>query len=196
MDTRVKDRMTTAFLLLQGDLSPAATSHLAVGTYGVILDTDSTPVALVTDEDFEQTLAHNAPTLLHLDAILPPTVLVGSEIDMNVLVNSDVMALFNLGARGAIVIDDEGVAGVLPVEAVDAFLGGGEYHPTSKTMGEGGDQGGKLAGAGLAGKFQTPLAELKCLVCGYINRIAELDEEFMPTCANPKGPTHTLKIHP
>jgi len=183
--------MTTAFALMAGTVAPAeAREQLAAGNYGVVLDQSGTPMALVVVEDLERAVSRGAPSLLHPSANLPPTVVVGSEVQMQQLVESGAMTLFDAGAPGAVVLGDEGVIGVLPVEAVDEYLGGGEYELPTRTMGP----SAKAGDTGLGGSHQTPVGKVTCAECGFVNTLSFLDEENLPDCQNPEKPTHTLRL--
>jgi hypothetical protein len=189
MGSLVKDYMLSTFALLPGSLSPAdARASLPADTYGVILDAQGEACGLVTADDLAAVAQRDAPTLLHPAAGLHPVVVIGGAWDMHTLVESDVMPLFDLGARGAIVLDDAGIVGVLPVAVVDTYLGSGAYELPTTTMGpsaKGGD-------ASLAGAFQTPRGKLVCAVCGYSNTVAFFDEEYPPLCQNTEVPEHRL----
>jgi hypothetical protein len=87
-------------------------------------------------------------------------------------------------------MSDEGVVGVLPVEAVEEYLGSGEYELPTKTMGPSASAGD----TGLGGSHQTPFGMVTCAECGFSNTLAFVDEEHLPDCQNPEKPTHTLKL--
>jgi hypothetical protein len=187
----IKERITRNFDILTGELTPSeAREQLAAGNYGIILDQDGVVVALIAAEDLEQAAGCGAPSLLSPLAGLPPTVLVGSEIEMQELADSEAMTLFDASARGAVVFDDEGrIVGILPVETVDEYLGGGEYMPSHETMGP-----SASVDAGLGGPHQTSLGKAICAECGFVNTLTYLDREHLPVCQNPGKPTHTLKL--
>lgn len=199
MRTLIRERMTDAFVLLPGILKPSeATEQLAAGYYGVILDRDDTPVALIVFEDLKRATTRGAPSLLGPAAGLPPTVIAGGEVQMETLVESGALTLFDVGAQGAVVLDDEGVVGVLPVEVVEEYLGTGEYELPTKTMGP----SAAIGDTGLGGAHQTPLGSVVCIAlvetkrCGYVNKLAFLDEAHMPMCQNPDLSPHKLDIAP
>jgi hypothetical protein len=210
MKTLVRERTKENFDLVTGTLSPSeARKQLAIGNYGVVLDQDGAPVALVVAEDLEQAANKGMPSLLSSLAGLPATVIVGSEVEMQKLADSEALTLFDVGARGAVVLDDEGVVGILPVETIDEYLGSGEYKPAPETMGP----SAKAADTGLGGSHQSPsgrvtcaadvvlggdvkldLGKPTCVKCGYTNEIFFLDENNLPACQNPDLPSHTLKL--
>jgi len=197
MPLLVKERMSKTFVLLEGTLAPSeARKQLSTGGYGIILDPNGMPAVLVVAEDLEQAAERGAPSLLHPFAGLPPTVIVGSDIELQDLIQSGTLTLFDLGARGAVVLGDKGVVGVLPTEVVDEYLGGGEYELPTRTMGP----SAAIGDTELAGSHQTPLGTVVCVAlvdthpCGYRNKVVFLDEAHMPRCQNPDLPPHTLEI--
>ena len=161
---------------------------MPVGTQG--------SVKAVSPEDLEEAGRHGAPSLLSPLTGLPATLVVGSEVEMQRLADSEALTLFDIGALGAVVVDDEGVAGILPIEAVDEYLGSGAYKPAPEVMGptaKGGD-------TGLGGKHQTPEGFVICVatvddaLCGHVNKVAFLDKNHLPICQNPNLQSHTLQI--
>jgi hypothetical protein len=197
MSIVVRERMSKSFVLLPGTLAPPdALQQLEAAQYGVVLDPSGAPVGLVLAEDLKEASRHGAPSLLSPLACLPATLVVGSEVEMQRLADSEALTLFDIGALGAVVVDDEGVAGILPIETVDEYLGSGAYKPAPEVMGptaKGGD-------AGLGGKHQTPEGFVICVAtvddapCGHVNKVAFLDKNHLPVCQNPNLQSHTLQI--
>lgn len=178
MSELVKEETSTAFVLLATELSVAqARKQLKGGQYGIVLDHEQNPIALITIED----LADPAPSLL--DAKLPPAVIVGSDMSIQQLADSDLITFFDLGTHGAIVLAESGeVAGVLPIEAVDAYLGSGSYESLSGTrIGP----SASAADAALGGRIKPPKGKVVCAKCKYVNTVSYLDEEYLPLCQNP-----------
>lgn len=189
MSELLKEESSTAFVLLSTELSVTqARSQLKPGQYGIVLDYEQAPIALVTIED----LADPASSLL--DAKLSPAVIVGSDMSIQQLADSDLITLFDLGAHGAIVLAESGgVAGVLPVEAVDAYLSSGSYESISDTrIGP----SASAADAELGGGITTPKGKVVCAKCKYINTISYVDEDYLPPCQNPDPSVepHTLAL--
>ena len=134
--------------------------------------------------------------LLHPLAGLAPIVIVGEQIEMQKLVESDSITLFNAGARGAIVTDDEGIVGVLPSQIIDDFLGSGESLPPINTM----NYSFLTGDSSLAGRYRTPKGYVQCVAvidsfpCGYTNNVVFFDASKLPRCKNPSLPEHTLTL--
>lgn len=191
MGNLVKERMTRTFDIIPETLTPAeASSKLTAGNYGVILDSYGTPIALVVAKDLEQAVNRGVPSLRHPSASLPPIIIIGSEIEMQMLAESKALTMFDVGARGAVVVGDKEVVGVLPVEVVDKYMGSGEYKPLNKTKGLFASKGD----TGLGGRFQTPRGKVRCLECGFVNTVDFIDENNLPTCQNQEEPPHTLRF--
>src|SRR5215475_5369365 len=111
------------FQTLSGMLSPKeAMSQLSGSDYGVILDERKTPVALVTMYHLKLAARRDAPSLLARRSRLPPTVVSGCDIEMNTLVSSRATSSFSMGAHGVVLVDVNGVVGVLPVDTVDEYV--------------------------------------------------------------------------
>jgi hypothetical protein len=190
MSRVINECMTTAFAILPGHLTPTqARVQLAAGLYGVVMDEEGVPLALVVTEDLVRAADNGAPALLTPAASLPPSILVGSAVSMQEFGDSGATTLFDIGAHGAVVTDDTGVAGVLPVAVVDAYLGSGEYTPPSTARGE---SGGGGTATRLGGSFQTPVGTIVCTQCGFINTVHFIVN--LPLCQNTQQPSHTLQL--
>jgi hypothetical protein len=189
----IKDYITQDFDLLDGNLTPTKAIAKLKNNYGIVVDENNKPLALVIAEDLKRSANSGATSLLHPKSGLPPTVLVGCEVKMQDLADQAVMTLFKVGARGAIALDDEEkVVGVLPVEALNQYL---ESTPVERTIGELA-LSGAAGDTGLAGSHQLPVGTVKCAEpgCGYQNKVPFLDPDYLPTCKNPNLPSHTLKL--
>ena len=119
----IREYTTTNFDLLDGTLTPTEAIAQLKKNYGVVVDENNKPIALVVAEDLERAANSGASSLLHLKSGLPPTVFVGCEVKMQDLADLAVMTLFKQGARGAIALDnEEKVVGVLPVETFNQYF--------------------------------------------------------------------------
>jgi hypothetical protein len=188
---KVEQYTTKNFYLLPDSLNlKDALVELQVGNYGVVVNELQKPLALVVAEDLEQASIEGAITLIDAMASFPIAVTVGCKVDMQEVVKSELIEVIAEEARGAIVIDDETIFGILPVEAVGDYLGSGEYQQQGKTMGD----IGAVGDTGLGGRHQPPKCLVKCSECGYLNELSFLDRRKLPTCQNPDVPTHKLKL--
>jgi hypothetical protein len=200
---KIKDAAGTLtdVLTLPGTLSPlSALTRLSGGSYGVVLDDKDKPFALVTAEDLELAARRDAPTLLAGAARLPPTVIVGCELEMSHFINWRAASSFLGGARGAVLVDDtEGIVGVLPTHTLDGYVDEDKLtyrHPVLEPLdfSVGGTSGGFTLG-GRVSLNTTPLIRVTCATCGYINSLVYLpDDEDLPECQNPKPPKHQLSV--
>jgi hypothetical protein len=178
----IKDYITQDFDLLAGTLTPTEAIAQLKKNYGIVVDENNKPIALVVAEDLERSANNGASSLLHPQSRLRPTILVGCEVKMQDLADSPRMTL---------ALDDEGQAvGVLPVEALNKYV---DSTPVEQTIDElslsasGGD-------SGLPGALQIPDGTVVCAACGHLNKVTYLDPEYLPTCKNPNPPSHTLKL--
>lgn len=189
----IKDYITQDFELLDGTLTPTKAIAQLKNNYGVVIDENNKPLTLVVAEDLKRAANRGASSLLHPESGLRPTVFVGCEAKMQDLAKPEVKTLFNLGARGAIALDDEEkVVGVLPVEALNQYL---DSTPVDRTIVELGVSG-NAGDTGLAGSHQLPVGTVICAEpgCGYPNKVPFLDPDYLPTCKNPNPPRHTMRL--
>jgi hypothetical protein len=192
MGIKVKELMIENFDIIPETLAPAeALSLLKAGNYGVVMDSNGKPFALIIEEDIRQT-GSRASKLKY--AVLPLAIIVGSEVEMQTLADSDAFTLFDdAGVRGAVVTGDKGIVmGVLTSDAITDYLGIADYKLskiTRKFL-----VGSATAGdAVLGGELQTPLGRVRCQRCGFINQIYFLDRKNPPHCQNTQE-DHTLVL--
>jgi hypothetical protein len=187
----VKEYMTKDFGKLSDTLTPEeARSHLENNNYGVVVDSNGTPIALILGEDLEQAIKSKIQSLKDLLASLPLMVTVGSEVEMKELFT--VTTLFDIGgATGAVVLGDKEIVGVLPAENVKEFLCN-EFEISSNEMDL--NLFGNANDALLGGEHQTPLGSVICLKCGFCNSINFLDRKNLPVCQNPEKHSHKLVL--
>ena len=191
--SQVEQYTTRNFQLLPDSLNlKDALAQLQVGDYGVVVNELQKSLALVVAEDLEQASIGGAISLIDAVASFPKAITVGYKVDMQEVVNSELIEVIAEETRGAIVIDDETIFGILPVETVGDYLGSGEYQQQGKTMGD----IGAVGDTALGGRHQPPKCLVKCAECGYVNELSFLDRRKLPTCQNndPNVPTHKLKL--
>jgi hypothetical protein len=181
--------MTGNFRLLNQTLTlTQAVAEMSGQTYGVVQDEQKT-IALVVAEDLDQAASRGVSSILDLLSGIPPSVIVGCEIEMQELANSPAMTFFDVGAKGAIVVGNEGVVGVLPGEFVYDYINSDEYQPPVAVLGD-----AHPGDAMLGGDFQTPSGIVICAApgCNYSNKLADFDPDYPPNCQNPSPPQHQL----
>jgi hypothetical protein len=191
MPTLVKARMVTSFKTLSAMMSPSdARQQLGPNSWGVIVDTNSVPLALIQDKDLDSAPVSSAVTLRDILGALPPPVIVGGEVTMQEFANSKDAQSFASGIRGAIVTGDKGIAGVLTAQALDAFRRSGEYQLPDSGLGHSGRSDDSSTGS----SPQAPVMRVTCSTCGYINQGFFPDLWNLPDCQNTQGPSHKLTI--
>lgn len=192
---KIIEYMSNHFQIIDTNLDlPQAFAELSQETYGVIQD-DKEPCALILIDDLQQAASNGAASIMDLLKTLPPAVIVGCELEMQQLANSNVMTLFDVGAKGAIVLGNQGVVGVLPVEVIDEFIGSGKYKPLENVLGDGNTTRSATDGI-LGGSYQTPAGLKICAYpgCSYSNQLAYFDPDYPPQCKNPHLTPHALQL--
>jgi hypothetical protein len=155
--------------------------------YGIVLDQHGSPAMLLTLEDFIRAEKTGVETMLHPRVKLRPTIVMPEQITIGELQEHPAVTLLKHGARGAIIVRENKVMGIV---AADRFM---------KTLGVGSLSGGgrtmpfSIPGSILPGTPRRGFGNVKCQVCGYLNKVRSLDTDHLPKCQNPKPPKHTLK---
>jgi len=190
MNMRAKNCMETTFTILPESLAPQeASSELSAGNYGVVLDSKGIPVALVASEDLKRAADRNIPALKDPSSGLPPTIIIDSEVEIRTLIQSGVLPLLNVGARGAVVMENGEVIGILPKDIIIKCILNSESSATKKMKGIPG-----IMDTELEGSITAPLGRIRCSVCGFTNTVSFIDEDNLPQCQNPPKPSHTLVL--
>lgn len=179
------DRMTDAYILMsdQLPLDTAATEiRNSSEPYGVLSDSAGTPQGLITVDILERALQQigeeqHQLTLAEALRWLPPLLTTRAETPLALVVAQPWINLLNRGVAGAVVVDEQGVVGILTGEAIATYLAI-DYQPT-----------GRLAGSTLPGVIITEPGKQRCGVCNYPNEIdVEIDVSALPQCQNPSPP--------
>jgi hypothetical protein len=191
------DYVIRTIKILSGNMQPTeaiAALQAAIASHGVVIDEQGVPAALVVAEDLDQAASQGAPFLLHPLSTLPPVVIVGSQASMQDLVIRDTtLKSFIAGARGAVVLDDEGIFGIVPIETIRQFLGTGQVQVGGGSLGF----PAFLGDIGLPGDpHLPPWCRVICAECGFVNELPFLDRRNLPPCQNTDTnvPPHTLKL--
>jgi len=191
MSDSIKNHIQKSFTLLAGNLSPQeARVKLDQNEFGIILDQQHEPVALITVGELEQAENQNVPTLLDQKSELRPTIILDSETTVKDLAEAPAIKLLRLGAHGAVVVTRREVVGILPVETVNKILGTGKFEPSGRVMGT---TRGIFDGS-FGGSPTTPRAKIICGECGFVNTVDFIDLNNLPVCQNPAEPRHQLKF--
>lgn len=192
---KIKEYMSNHFQIINTSLDlPQAIEELSRETYGVLQD-DEEPRALILIDDLQQAASNGVASIMDLLKSLPPAVIVGCELEMQQLANSSVMTLFDVGAKGVIVLGNQGIVGVLSVEVIDEFIGSGRYKPLENVLGDGNTTKSTTDGI-LGGDYQTPAGIKICAYpgCSHRNVLADFDPDYPPQCKNPHLTPHPLQL--
>jgi hypothetical protein len=164
---RLKSFMTPRFSVLEESSSiDEARSKFANADYLVLTDGRGAPLTVITARDLPPRKRREFISLKESMAKLPPTVIIGCDRDASSIAESPTEYLFKNKTRGAILMGDKGVEGVLPVAVMKAYLEG-----LKTTIPGGGFQvkGFNIAAAaGLGGRRRPPAVPRTCTKCGYL----------------------------
>jgi hypothetical protein len=187
----VRDRMTTDYVLLDAQLPLEAARDQLRGTpeWGVAIDAAGAPFTLVTAAVLERALqhqprGHTTMSLAAAHSLLPPLVLINVDAPLARVVEQPQMTVLKHGAVGMVVLDGQGIVGVITRQAVSGYLAR-EYRPT-----------GELAGASLPGVIVTPTLKVTCAKCQFVNELDEIILDSLPQCRNTKAPSGPHILEP
>lgn len=120
----LSDLMTQSFFLTRESTSIAeARSELLNHNYLVVTSNEGLPLTVVTIADLAG--AHQGDLTAYLPK-LPPTVIIGCDLDVSAIHDAPMQYLLKEQTRGATLLDDLGIVGVVPVEAIRVYL---DQHP-------------------------------------------------------------------
>lgn len=218
---QLKELMSEKFSLVGESASIAeARAKLSTDDYLVVTTDEGLPVTVITEADLPATGRGKLKT--HIST-LPVTVIMGCDLDISTLTAAPAAkCLLRKGMRGATLLDEQGVVGVLPAKAIRSHIkesaSKGEIAPADvepkrkgtlpkrrtipfsfETAGKGiGDAFAirslqVVAGRTLGGNRAVPAIPRGCKTCGYVGYYAYI----LPTtlCKNPKRPApwpHTV----
>lgn len=108
-----------------------ARSKLVTG-YGIVWDDNDHPVTLIIPNDLAG--LNEKLVLAEVAGQLPPVIIVTAIETMEAFVQSPAFTAFSIGARGAIVYENEQVIGILTDEAITRYLRD-EFEPAGEIKG-------------------------------------------------------------
>jgi len=210
---RLMDLMTQNFSLIGESQSIAeARSKLTSNDYLVVTTDRGLPLTVITTGD----LPNGTGDLTGHLSKLPPTVIIGCDLDVSTIQQAPTAYLLRKKTRGAAILDDDGIVGIVPVEAFKPYTqqkaaGPGILDPTGQGKASKGriisynffssgppeSRSLRVAAAGtLGGRRVLPAVPLVCKKCGW----ADFYRYVLPItkCKNPDksaGPQpwpHTL----
>lgn len=179
MAITLKDRMTADFVRLRLDMSvDEARSALAGQSMrlGAVFDDEDRPVTLLSSDDLETPAgapeqASSGQTLADLPG-LPPGIVAPSDMTVDAFAKSGAYVTLDLGARGALVIEEGRVVGALPGESIDKDL----LWIEEKSLTTRGSD------VGLAGRILTGKVVLYCDEFHHRNELAYYNRRNPPMC--------------
>lgn len=202
------DRSVKTFPVIPQSAAPSeALAICGPHRLAVTVDEDRLPVALVVRGDLESAEERGVGSLADRTARLPPSVLAHETVEIDEIFSYNVMPAFAVGARGVIFVSDRGRAvGVWSLDAMLQYLTEMQSSATAA---------GHLLKAftdyllsrepalridlldGIlpvcGGSRRTEIV-VRCLRCGYVNRLRFLDPNALPTCQSPDKTRHQLTL--
>jgi predicted transcriptional regulator len=179
----VRDRMTTSFIKLDSDekvVGAYAALQGQAGQVGVVLH-EGQPVTVITHTDLEQQLGVPDQRLSDMLAKLPPGIIADPDTTLETFVNSSEFTALDEGARGAIVMDQGQVVGILSEKTIDGYLAQ-EYESLIRTKGD----------TGLDGSIVTPRVIKYCDEFGHRNELKYFSRHKIPDCQVRQPRVHPL----
>lgn len=126
---RLRELMTESFSLIgESESIDEARSKLAGNDYLVVTSDEGLPLTVITMADVPNNLQG---TLRERIRKLPPTVLIGCELDVSTIYDAPTTYLFKRKSRGAALLSDEGLVGIVPEEAIRSYL---KEHPSKSDL--------------------------------------------------------------
>jgi hypothetical protein len=171
-----------------------ALAKLADTEFGVVFDRTGVPVAVVNAAALTSVQQDDPSNLADPKAALSLSVITGSEISMDELLQSGAGTHLLVGdSLGAVVIgEDDGIVGILPAKHLKEYLAGpGRALALDVRRAAPGMDAGDTS---LSGSRTTPVGLIRCAMCGFINKVAFYDSEHPPRCANPQ-PHFAVGLH-
>jgi hypothetical protein len=124
IESPVKGHMVKTFRLLEERLSlSTAAARLSARQLGVIVTpTEENPIAVVTRPDLELARAHGHSALTRrVVRALPRAAIAGAHTSMDLVVRNIARARA-AAVRDVVVLDEQGIVGVVPVERAVSFM--------------------------------------------------------------------------
>ena len=121
----IGERMSQQYIQLRlSDTLAFARAKMAEtpGFVAVILDDEEGPVTVVTTDDLVNIVAPADQRLADFAGQLPPGVITEADLALDEFANRPEFAAFSAGARGAVVFDEDRLAGVLTKTTITAYL--------------------------------------------------------------------------
>lgn len=180
-DSTLLSHATGSFLTVSGDAPPhEVAADLESHRFVVVLDGDAV-VSCPAAEAVAAAVPAGPATVRQVPA--PPCVVAPGRMTFAEFCDGPSITLLDLNAEAIVLLDDrQGVGGVLPVAAVQRYLGSGAHAPEPIEMGPHGSSEDHL----VHGRPALPLARVLCREsgCGLINELSYFDPDRPPYCRN------------
>lgn len=179
----IGDRMSHDFIELSLNETVAEVQEKVGAGYGVVRDADGRPVTIIVSDDVahldgERPLAEGVGQL-------PPGIIAALTDTMEAFVQSPAFAAFALSARGAIVYEDERVAGILTNETITRYLQD-EFEPVGEIK-------GFPADAMLAGSITDKPLIMYCDGFNHRNELKYYNRHKPPECQVTEPHPHPIR---
>jgi hypothetical protein len=173
--TALADR---SFALVPAGLStPEMSRRIGSSSYGIVTDASGCPLALVTPADLHQEF-ESFPML--------PAVLCTPGLTLGEFANSAAVTLLDL-VHGLVLRDGDEVTGVVPAEAVTAYLPHHQLQELRSSEWRLSATDSRLAGESVIKGHSV------CRICGHLNIVDFYDKLRPPLCAGPDPADHVLE---
>jgi len=128
----IKERISSDFAELDTKMTVGEAQAKLAGGYGVVGDENGRFVTIITPDDLASFT--DDQSLAAILGKLPPGLLMPAAETMEAFVQNPAFAAFAIGARGAVVYEDEQVIGILTDETITAYVQN-EFEPVGEIKG-------------------------------------------------------------
>ena len=179
----VQDRMSSEFARLDLSRWDDTPTVLFDGPEQlvVLMDERGRPVGLLTGAEASDAATNPDRQVSHLLRYLAPIVVVRPTASLRHLMRSAASTALSLGARGAVVMDEGELLGVITAAALAGYLTD-EYQRELRLMGT----------SPLGGDIVTPLLIMHCKRYGHRNELTFYDRHKPPNCQVEQPAVHVI----
>jgi CBS domain-containing protein len=152
----------------------------------VIIDNENKPVSIITRNDLVDVVVADDQSLAAIAGQFPPGLIVEAARPMEEFANSPEFATLSIGARGAIVLDRDQLAGVLTEAAITQYLRY-EFTETGGLRGEG------SLNTRLAGSIVNKPIIMYCEEFNHRNELDYYNRRNPPQCQDETPHPHPIR---
>lgn len=179
----IGDRIGHNFIELSLNETVAVVRGKLGAGYGVVRDADSRPVTIVIPDDLAY--LDGERSLAEVVGQFPPGIIASVTDTMEAFVQSPAFAAFALGARGAIVYEDEQIAAILTAETITRYLQD-EFEPAAEVK-------GIAADTVLAGSITDKPLIIYCDEFNHRNELKYYNRHKPPECQVKEPNPHPIR---